>query len=431
MENYVENEPDNRFRKVGWVKARFENEAYWRVRKTNEGSNIRLNGIVEYAASPFVFKNRTIHISTDAKEHPKSIDADKQAKIESAYHDCLLECMRATKTQDVGSAVSHALKDVDIECLEVYSVGTANAMLLHGCNNTSGKTRQIIFDIGVRATAIPIQNHSFIKCFRRLRPDIVILSHWDSDHVFGCAYGSKFLFLCPWIAPDPSLSNWKICAGSERVACYLACLKKLFLCNDTGSQITKVSGDHSSLEIWQGAGRPDGQITKQNRVGLILLIRYKNTRPDCIYRNHLEEIEALLPGDVPYSSFPDPPFSTDHVRVLAVPHHCAEMKLGWLSSIPNQGVRKFAISCTQMDYIDYVDIAAHANKPSKKSPNRKHGNSTPVKTDPEHIKTLQNCGFLVFPTGQTYGKLLFCFCRKALLLVGKRFKKSKGIYFLF
>lgn len=422
--NFTEDNLNNQFDRIGWIQARFENDGTghdWRVR---EESDIALDGIVEYAASPFVFKKGTLHISTDAKGHPKAIDASKQAEIEGMYHDCLKQCMNNPGAQSIKAVISNALNNVSIKCLEIFSVGTANAMILHGTSGASVKAKQIVFDIGIRGDTTKKGNSSFPQRIKKLKPDIVILSHWDSDHVFGCAYGSSDLFLCPWIAPNPALSNWSICAGSERVACYLACLNNLFLCDNVGSRIVKVSGSQSSLEIWQGAGRPDGSITMQNRIGLILLIRREIAgRPDII--------EALLPGDVPYSSFPDPLYSNNSVRFLAIPHHCAEMNLGWLDSILNRKARKFAISCTQMDHADYDDIANSANQPSVQCPNRRFNSSSPVKTDPAHINKLRDRNFLVFPTGQVSEELLCCFRNGALFLMGRKpFKENKFVYYL-
>ena len=188
---------------------------------------------------------------------------------------------------------------------------------------------------------IPAQNvknkiyRPIAQAIRHLKPHCIILSHWDSDHFYGCAYADMDIFRCRWFAPN---LDGKSNISAKRVAKYLQVLKNLILVDrSSGRRIAGVQGCVSKLELFMGEKKKgkDKKITDHNKEG-----------PTGI----------MFAGNTPYD-------------YLIVPHHGAEMDTGLLSSAT--GKRDgYAIICAK-----------------------------PKRPDAVHKKALEKNGYITMTTG--------------------------------
>ena len=174
-----------------------------------------------------------------------------------------------------------------------------------------------------------------VNAFRHLQPSCVVLSHWDMDHIIGCAYASQDIFNVKWIAPYlVSSKDKKASINSIRLAHYLNALGNLCLVDreQTNKLIAKIScANDIEIKVWLGSGTSN-KITPRNREGLTLEILDKKRR----------YLHVLLAGDVPYKCMNN--LLTDPIDIMHVPHHCSSMELDKLKNLPSVG--KYAIIST-------------------------------------------------------------------------------------
>lgn len=446
-----------------WYRATFKSDSDYPDSRETYKEYISLNGALEYSGSPFELKSGTLVFKTDVNNMMQRLDEKESAVIERIYQ---VAPSPLTKNRNTDQVVFERLGNIDITFCDIYSIGTANCIRLYGKDAATNKGKEILYDIGFRNSPTANQDYSyFINSAKYFKPDLVILSHWDSDHIFGCAYASSKIFACPWIAPDYMAANTELRLGAKRLSCYLSCLNKLILDRAANSKIAHVKGTNTTLEIWHSNSIPDNRISDQNRNGLILLIKHlsNGTRVKSLKRLlslcekdkldlpkyeiknipypgfkqgllfYRETITILLSGDVPYSCFPkSPEFDVWNLRFLLIPHHCSKMNLDWLygESYNFSHAKKCAISCTGLDNADYIDIENNATEPIEEPPNRKQNSSHPVKTDPKHIKKFRSLGFQIFPTGQVSEKFAIDFSNLSLMLVGRKpRKKNRNVYY--
>lgn len=176
----------------------------------------------------------------------------------------------------------------DFKCIKklsgsIYNVGQGNFVYLNF--NDSFK---MLFDAG--ETPIPsaiLKEQEYIDINSReisqLKPDYIIISHWDLDHILGIQHfveeeGKYSFFKTPrWIAPDIRLLDDKngMCKASiyaQRVCVYLLEVGTLLLINQPDELCMNIKSD---LQLFQGncKGSPG---SKANNIGLILSIQVKN-----------------------------------------------------------------------------------------------------------------------------------------------------------
>ncbi len=208
-----------------------------------------------------------------------------------------------------------AWKNTICNYIDIYNVGKGNADYIVGNNHI------ILYDIGYQYP-VPneIDNH-FPKAtteFAELKPDLVIISHWDSDHYIGCLYASNDIFKVNWIAPTlTSDSDKHFSLNAFRLAAYLKALNKLVLVNraKAGRFNVSVKGRYDNIFLRMGSSLKDNDITDINREGLYIEI------------SKAGDWGSVLMGDVPYKCAVDSIFKMKHLKLLHVPHHCSKMEL--------------------------------------------------------------------------------------------------------
>ena len=126
-----------------------------------------------------------------------------------------------------------------------------------------------MYDVGYHYKEHPYDKRNrygyAVRAFRRIKPDIVFLSHWDDDHIMGCVYAQKDVFDCPWIAPEIT----KNAIGAKRLAKYLSVKGKLILIkrdSNKDRKLTTVKSKNKDRKIsfYLGQNKRKNVLTKEN-----------------------------------------------------------------------------------------------------------------------------------------------------------------------
>lgn len=194
----------------------------------------------------------------------------------------------------------------NITHVECMNVGQANFSIGYDSveNNPCA-----IFDIGIKSSSYAMRNRAYAK--NKLQQidgnGIVVISHYDFDHINGYRYINSESTDRIWILPEKRLSP----TPTERNL--LSILKPhncIFLKDVDYSKMPFNPSRHiltiGNIEIYQGNAKKIDpfQSTNENARCLICLVK--------------KEKSILLPADCLYEEFPTC-FKADYI---AVPHHC-------------------------------------------------------------------------------------------------------------
>lgn len=323
----------------------------------NRDDVIELPGYMEKTASPVIYSGRRLKV-IDRLLSPKVVD-----DINATYSLGLSPC---SKDIELNNELNGLLSGTDFTKARIYNVGTGNCIYLYGKNNYSNK--RLLYDIGYHVSVIPAKFIPSTKAgrvaqaVRALRPNCIILSHWDSDHYKGCAYANKHIFECRWIAPNCDDAS----PNAKRLAKFLHTIGKLMIVDRiNGRKISSIKGKTSELTLWMGetvAGvKEDSHITKANRQGIV--IELSSIKPT---------VHCIMMGDVPYRSLPTAAnfAGSTPYDYLLVPHHGAYMNHDLLTKSTKRGV---AIVCAKKG----------ANRPNKDHDTALRNNGYEVKLTEE------------------------------------------------
>ena len=284
-----------------------------------QGEDILLNGILETSASPINCLNKSLLVFTN-----RAMKKDVLDTINDTYNP---HNFAYTSSLDIETVLNDCWEGDIPKTIDIYNVGHGNADYIKGSSN-----HRIIYDIGYNYRSFPKYNNSgylrAVNAIRHLKPSCVILSHWDMDHIIGCAYAEQSVFDKKWIAPYlVSDRDKKATPNSIRLAHYLSVLGNLCLVDREQKNklvATIECGNNICMKLWLGGGT--GNLTSKNREGLIIEIidTYK------VYPH------ILLAGDVPYKCMPD--ILKEPINFIHVPHHCSNMDLDKLKKLPGRGI---------------------------------------------------------------------------------------------
>ena len=186
----------------------------------------------------------------------------------------------------------------------IYNVGQGNFVRFYMDSNEC-----FLFDAGMTTH----DDFDTAKIFaargeiRGIQPKIIILSHWDIDHIIGIAEidNDKIYEDTIWIAPNPLLlGDEKTSFSAARLCLYLLRKNRISLLHQgknanplnadettsSGGKVTKYC--QNNFELFQGNGKDDSN-GRRNNIGLILRVRLCDY-PKIYY--------ALFAGDCSFES---------------------------------------------------------------------------------------------------------------------------------
>lgn len=324
---------------LGKIQMHMSNERNWFIGKLQSSDfeseffpyKWMLDGSYITAASPINHLQKKLLIFDD-----DAISEEERLKINRISKAYDFDFTSAQKTSyEIENILKKAWPTNEIpSTIDIYNVGHGNADYIRSSNG------KILFDVGYDYRHVPDETpYNFVRAVRALRrmtPDCVILSHWDLDHIIGCAYAEHSLVDCPWIAPT-LLPNASI--NAKRLARYLQCLNRLCLIdrNQSPQLIASIHCNSNVLfNLWLCSGF-DSLISEENRSGLIVELTERH--PGSCYPH------VVLAGDVPYRCIPPAVFATS-IDFLHVPHHCSKMCLSALKR-SNSPAGTLAVISTQ------------------------------------------------------------------------------------
>lgn len=342
--------PEN---KNQWFIGRFANSE-----TENEGRIY--SGYIERIASPAKYKDYKIEISD------KRLSPAKIKEINEIYD---LGSNPCSSDKDIENELVHILESPQFREARIYNVGNGNCIYLKG-HNRFGKLR-ILYDIGYycKIPSMKINKTTYqpsVQAIRNLKPHCIILSHWDSDHFYGCAFAGYDIFRCKWFAPNLDADEE---ISAKRVAKYLQLLKNLFLVDRTRATnhmpIASIKGIRSELKLFMGEivyGK-DIKITDCNKEGIVL---------ELVNDGANATVHSFMAGDVPYESLPSAVNFSGNTPYdyLIVPHHGAEMDTSRL------------LPTSRLTESGYAIICAKSHRPNEK-----------------HMCKLQKNGYIIQITG--------------------------------
>lgn len=284
-----------------------------------------LKGEVLFSASPIRFEKMQLVIQ-DAMAPTQVTDKIKKVyELTNAY-----KVQSGNKMAVLDPIIKSIIDGANPDLIKVFNVGQAACNYIYFDN-----MKRVMFDVGYSYKKedykdICIKKNRFI--FENCKPHLIILSHWDLDHIMGVAYSKDSLFKVNWIAPSmEKLPNRQYSISAARLAKYLCWKKKLYLIDEglNGENIF-YSG---SFQIWKGEGKGNTDklkskgkvvsvkgveikgLNKANNIGLIITLKNNNN-------------EMLLPGDCEYLMIPSKIYSHNtRYDTMIVPHHGSSMAL--------------------------------------------------------------------------------------------------------
>lgn len=313
-----------------WYKAKLVKKTENNVNENN--SYIKANLI--YSLSPIVVKNCELYCNWE------KIEEDKLNEINEMYDSGI----KNIKCQP--SICFKICNDEPIDVIKVYKLGDGN------CNYVVGNNKRILYDIGYNIKSIPYCNinrnkyKNYISAVRRIKPSLVVISHWDLDHFIGCAYCNDSLFKVDWITKE---LDHDVSISAKRLAMFLNQLGRLKVININ----TNIFNCCTNISLHVGKGN-DKNISKRNREGLYLIIKGNDKT-------------AVLTGDVPYRCLSDVKFYPDFI---IAPHHGGKMEYGNSSWGVNKNLDKFAVISTnnsninrpRMDHVEFLNSCGYMVK---------------------------------------------------------------------
>lgn len=296
----------------------------WMIGQLREPEEISDNeyaliGDVIFSASPMEFKKRKLEIID--KSVPDIVKNVVKKTYELSHANKVNE---DNKVEILYPIINNIIKDTTPESVKVYKVGQANCNYIYFDNK-----KRIMFDVGYSYIKEDSDKSKISKRQppSRCKPDLVILSHWDLDHILGVVLCEPEIFDINWIAPDmENLPKNQYSVSASRLAKYLCWKNKLLLIDeDLNSKDIFYS---ESFQIWKGAGNKDERkccrivyrnetkkLSKANNFGLIVILNKNDNN-------------VLLSGDCEYQMHPCEIYNSNiRYKYMIVPHHGSKMKL--------------------------------------------------------------------------------------------------------
>jgi len=301
----------------------------WMIGQLREPEEISYNeyaliGDVIFSASPIEIRGRGLIITEPEISNEIKNKINDVYKLIKENSNGIID-----NEEDLGKIIQDVIENGTPNIVKIYNVGQAS------CNNICfNNKKEILFDIGysyMKADQNRIEKNQ--SNIRECNPALVILSHWDLDHILGVVYSKETIFNVNWIAPSMlELKPSQFSLSAARLAKYLAIKRILKIVDDKFNGKKVYNSDF--FQIWKGKGKENtakydtgsydrelnkrdkvSGLNKANNIGLIIVLVSE------------KENNMLLPGDCEYKMFPDKLYE-EHSRFynMIAPHHGSNME---------------------------------------------------------------------------------------------------------
>lgn len=235
-----------------------------------------------------------------------------------SFHACHSRCDFTNILTQQASSIQKAT---------IYNIGHGNFIALGDSNNEA----KIVYDIGTPYRA-KLSLYDAKDIMKIINPDLVIISHWDSDHYLGAFQANSNIYDATWIAVmivDDGYIN------AKRIINYLACRGLIALISPTDPSISQPFAEYNNsgykIQLFRGSGT-SSPITPINCQGIAIRIESSN-------------VTTLMCGDIPYDCLPDSIVKNNKYDYMVIPHHASNMSQKSYNSLRNISSIKYPIIC--------------------------------------------------------------------------------------
>ncbi len=362
--------------------ADIDSDAIKEVKKQGltQGKIVPMYLSTEKMEKEFSWYGELIFAASPLKRYGRYLNFSKEDYIE---RDDINRKFKKYGRQYLTGRFKSYLGEVDQSCLlneipdswvtggSVYNVGQGSFVKVE----FSFGSNILLFDAGMTYRSDDLQKgevSAALEEIQKLHPDIIVLSHWDTDHILGITLLSykEIYEQCTWIAPNILLlSDREISFSAARLCLYLMKKRRIALIAN-GLDVSQKLGvmDHCALTmdmvkvrgnfyLYQGKGTrsPNG---RKNNIGLYI---------DIVNDEMCNCVHALFMGDCAYSEIS--PVFFNRCQFLLAAHH------GSQNTLPTSFQRENKSTCV---------ISA--------------GKNSCGHPDAQHVNALEHCGFEVIET---------------------------------
>lgn len=304
------------------------------VKDTGTGG---IDATVVFAASPFKSNSVTLYFNinpcsrAEEAELKQLKEESKKLKNNQSVQWRNLEQYIVHNSTQANERFYHILSYIPSKSspglIKIYNVGQGFC----GYMRTKDKKR-IFIDIGMdqryfwKTHPLPAEEKEVIKhsyeCINKAKPQVILLTHWDIDHLLGICLIDDPNFPQIWIAPSVVETN--------RHQMFL-CRLLAYLCRNH-YELIMIGEDFNNDNVWQNenfaiykgntgtTGRKDSN-EKYNDQGLIFVIGNK----------------VIFPGDCAYCAWPEDLKIPEHeYNFLIAAHHGGEAGISQCSPSSNK-----------------------------------------------------------------------------------------------
>lgn len=328
------------FRNSGtaWIPMTFIEEDsvdYNNYRKKAENV-VAVSGTIVLAASPIVRVKGRMEFNPEERDEISTQIEGILDDIEKNFKPYREKCDEGLKLPDVKKRLNELFDDNVQLDINVYNVGQGNNISI------DVDDKRIFFDVGASLFEPKdiVLNESFKTIQRSVInevnskiPELIILSHWDIDHILGASFwgdntsnssdlGKGYLVYkdTSWLAPDFDLVHKKT-KSAFILCCYLLKNKKMLLINELESNIISCN----NFKLLQGTGRGKGN-EKNNNIGLVMELSL-NKDSDKIGEDSCNRQYALLMGDCDFQKLGYLTNTDIQYDILVTSHHGSDKTL--------------------------------------------------------------------------------------------------------
>lgn len=293
------------------------------------------HGTAIFSSSPITVQQNVCLCYKSCLDLTKEEKKYLKCKLTKWYDDLLTRCHEQNQcniisnsdvcTNNGSSKLNNAIQlQGRPTSVKVHNVGQANHISI--CFDSN---QHVQFDIGITKDKQDLKKirakhncNQGTGMFCYDATGVVILSHWDLDHISGVTDAGQSIYQKQWIVP----SFESLLGGNNLSLFALTLMAHLQLRNNNNLYIIaedcvrqKIYDNGNNMQIWTGQrartssnnANKKYSISAANNFGLIVTLTNNGKT-------------VLLPGDCDYEVLPDYLKNQDY-DCLVVPHHCSKM----------------------------------------------------------------------------------------------------------
>ncbi len=286
-----------------WIKVDLVTE----IEKNYEGDYFE--GDLLFSASPFERSHRVFRIvNEEVPEHIRNVERNYEVSSQYIYDK--------TREDELVDYFHRLLPTFTKKFnISIFNVGQGSF------NYIEGARFKLLFDVGL-STRDGNTNENYLRNkalsdIKKIQSDVIVLSHWDLDHILGVTIINDTNFNNTWIVPSINDLRY-VSLSAKRLCKYLEWKKDINLIAIDWSYNGEIIYQNEKFEIGKGKGKHN--VMGKSPSGLdIRGLNENNNFGLCLKVKGMTE-DILFTGDCEYDSLPDA-FLRKLPSYVVAPHH--------------------------------------------------------------------------------------------------------------